>query len=153
LVAIKTQTGAIETDTQDIQGRIPAALTANGNIKASLVEILTTALTETAGLLAAGFKKFFNVAAPTATCLSLPDAVRACAATDAGCLVLGVPPADLGLALAPLRVVRPREGHLVLFPSCLWHGTVPFEDDQARLTVAFDVQPQGTAAAAAQATS
>jgi hypothetical protein len=66
----------ILTDTgTTLDGRIPAALTANGNIKASLVEILTTALTETAGLLAASFKKFFNVAAPTATCLSLPDAV------------------------------------------------------------------------------
>jgi hypothetical protein len=65
----------IETDTQDIQSRLPAALTANGNIKASLVEILTTALTETAGLLAGGFKKFFNVAAPTGTLNSIPDAV------------------------------------------------------------------------------
>jgi hypothetical protein len=75
VVAIKNQTAAIETDTQDIQARVPAALTANGNIKASLVEILTTALTETAGLLAGGFKKFFNVATPTGTVNSLPDAV------------------------------------------------------------------------------
>jgi hypothetical protein len=52
----------------DIPARLPAALTANGNIKASLVEILTTALTETAGLLAGGFKKFFNVASPVLTC-------------------------------------------------------------------------------------
>jgi tetratricopeptide (TPR) repeat protein len=80
--------------------------------------------------------------------VSLPASVRAAAAaagwgsaSDAGCLVLGVPPAELGLSLPPLRVVRPLEGHLVLFPSCLWHGTVPFEDDEARLTVAFDVQP------------
>lgn len=50
-----------------LDGRIPAALTANGNMKCSLVEILTTALTETAGYLAAGFKKFFNVATPTLT--------------------------------------------------------------------------------------
>jgi len=59
----------------DIPARLPAALTANGNIKASLVEILTTALTETSGLLAGGFKKFFNVATPTGTVNSLPDAV------------------------------------------------------------------------------
>ena len=32
-----------------------------------MVEILTTALTETAGLLAGGFKKFFNIATPAAT--------------------------------------------------------------------------------------
>lgn len=47
--------------------RIPSALTANGNMKASLVEILTTALTETAGYLAAGFKKFFNIETPVLT--------------------------------------------------------------------------------------
>jgi hypothetical protein len=51
--------------------RLPAALTANGNIKASLVEILTTALTETVGYLAAGFKKFFNVQTPAATVASV----------------------------------------------------------------------------------
>lgn len=51
----------------DIPARLPAALTANGNMKSSMVEILTTALTETAGLLAGGFKKFFNIATPAAT--------------------------------------------------------------------------------------
>lgn len=63
---VKTATD-VETDTADIQGRLPAALTANGNMKSSLVEILTTALTETSGLIAAAFKQFFNVASPTGT--------------------------------------------------------------------------------------
>lgn len=67
----------IRADTEDIQFRLPSELTANGNMKSSLVEILTTALTETAGLLAGGFKKFFNVAAPTGTLLSIPDAAPA----------------------------------------------------------------------------
>lgn len=62
-----------------LDGRIPAALTANGNMKCSLMEILTTALTETVGLLAGGFKKFFNVAAPTGTVNSLPDAAPSAA--------------------------------------------------------------------------
>jgi hypothetical protein len=47
----------------------------SGVVKSNLVQILATALTETAGLLAGGFKKFFNVAAPTGTLNSLPDAV------------------------------------------------------------------------------
>lgn len=47
----------------------------SGVVKANLTQILATALTETAGLLAGGFKKFFNVAAPTGTLLSIPDAV------------------------------------------------------------------------------
>lgn len=39
----------------------------SGVIKANLAQILGTALTETAGQIAAGFKKFFNIASPTST--------------------------------------------------------------------------------------
>lgn len=39
----------------------------SGVVKANLAQILGTALTETAGLLAAGFKQFFNIASPTST--------------------------------------------------------------------------------------
>ncbi len=60
---------------------------------------------------------------------------------DAGALQFGVPDAALGLDLPPRRVVRPRAGKLVLFPSYFWHGTVPFESQQPRLTVAFDALP------------
>jgi hypothetical protein len=42
---------------------------------ANLTQILGTTLTETAGQIAAAFKKFFNVAAPTGTVNSIPDAV------------------------------------------------------------------------------
>lgn len=44
----------------------------SGVIKANLVQILGTALTETAGFLAAAFKKFFNVATPTSQADNLP---------------------------------------------------------------------------------
>lgn len=37
--------------------------------------------------------------------------------------------------------VRPEPGMLVLFPSYLWHGTVPFHEGGRRLTAAFDVVP------------
>ncbi len=43
----------------------------SGVVKSNMVQILATALTETAGLLAGGFKKFFNVASPTLTCLGV----------------------------------------------------------------------------------
>lgn len=56
----------------------------------------------------------------------------------AGWLTLGVPQAELGIDLPPIRQVEPKPGRLVLFPSSLWHGTVPFEAGE-RLTVAFDV--------------
>jgi hypothetical protein len=51
----------------------------SGVVKANLAQILGTALTETAGLLAGGFKKFFNVATPTGTVNSIPDAVAGAA--------------------------------------------------------------------------
>lgn len=65
-----------EIDTQDIKSRLPAALTANGNMKSSLMEILATALTETAGLLAGGFKKFFNVSSPANTMETLATQLK-----------------------------------------------------------------------------
>jgi hypothetical protein len=60
-------------------------------------------------------------------------------AENAGWLKLGEPPRELGLDLGPTRLVEPKPGRLVLFPSWMWHGTVPFPEGE-RLTVAFDVQ-------------
>jgi Flp pilus assembly protein TadD len=76
--------------------------------------------------------------------VSLPPSVRDSAAEgmQPGCLQLGQPPVELGLDLEPRRVIRPRAGYLALFPSYLWHGTTPFDDDAARLTVAFDMLPK-----------
>lgn len=58
-----------------------------------------------------------------------------------GWLALGAPPPVLRTGLAPITHVEPKPGRLVLFPSYLWHGTVPFSSDAERLTVAFDVVP------------
>lgn len=41
----------------------------------------------------------------------------------------------------PHRHVRPIVGHLALFPSYFWHGTVPFTSSESRITMAFDVVP------------
>lgn len=41
----------------------------------------------------------------------------------------------------PEMFVEPAAGMLVLFPSFMWHGTVPFTHGARRLTVAFDVIP------------
>lgn len=37
--------------------------------------------------------------------------------------------------------VKPEAGHVVLFPSFMWHGTNAFESDTHRMTVAFDIVP------------
>ncbi len=39
------------------------------------------------------------------------------------------------------HVVKPEPGMLVLFPSYMWHGTIPFGGDEPRLTVALDIIP------------
>jgi len=59
---------------------------------------------------------------------------------DSGWLTLGQPDDLLRLDLPPWRKIEPKIGHLALFPSGMWHGTVPFDEGE-RLTVAFDVAP------------
>jgi tetratricopeptide (TPR) repeat protein len=66
--------------------------------------------------------------------LSVPEA-----SGEDGWLALGAPPAELGLPLGAFRTIEPRPGRLVLFPSTMWHGTLPFPSGE-RMTVAFDVQ-------------
>jgi tetratricopeptide (TPR) repeat protein len=60
----------------------------------------------------------------------------------AGCLQFGVPPVETGLHLPPRRIVTPQEGVLTLFPSYMWHGTVPFQSAEPRLTVSVDAVPE-----------
>ena len=72
--------------------------------------------------------------------IALPPGIGAGSDEPAGWLALGQPPVELGLELRPTRLIEPRPGRLVLFPSTMWHGTVPFSDGE-RLTVAFDVVP------------
>jgi tetratricopeptide (TPR) repeat protein len=44
-------------------------------------------------------------------------------------------------ALEAEHFVKPEAGMLVLFPSYMWHGTVPFSAGGRRLSVAFDLVP------------
>ncbi len=60
----------------------------------------------------------------------------------AGWLSFGNPPPELGLAIPAYQAVQPKPGRLVLFPSTLWHGTMPFDDGE-RLSIAFDVRGSG----------
>jgi len=70
--------------------------------------------------------------------VALPPVMQG-AQDDAGSIQFGQPPSELGLQLPPRRVLRPRPGSLALFPSYMWHGTLPFQDDAFRLTVACDM--------------
>ncbi len=73
----------------------------------------------------------FYVAVPPA--IEMGDA-------PAGFLQLGAPPPELGTGLGALAEIAPVAGKLVVFPSTMWHGTVPIQGGN-RLNVAFDVVP------------
>lgn len=68
--------------------------------------------------------------------VSLPEIMGK---APAGWIEFGKPPPELDIDLAAYTHVQPKPGRLVLFPSTLWHGTVPFKDGE-RLTIAFDVR-------------
>jgi hypothetical protein len=56
----------------------------------------------------------------------------------AGCFELGSTPPELGLGLPPIRTIAPAVGKMVIFPSFMWHGTVPIQSGE-RLNIAFDI--------------
>ena len=62
-------------------------------------------------------------------------------ADRAGWLRFGAPPIPTRPTLEAEHFVRPQPGLLALFPSYMWHGTVPFGGDQVRTTIAFDIAP------------
>jgi len=59
----------------------------------------------------------------------------------AGWLRFGAPSIPTRPALDPEHFVRPEPGLLALFPSYMWHGTVPFGGEEPRVTIAFDLVP------------
>jgi uncharacterized protein (TIGR02466 family) len=59
-----------------------------------------------------------------------------------GWIRFGQPPFVTDPPLPAGHFVKPKPGRLVLFPSYLWHGTVPFTTDEARMTIAFDAVPK-----------
>ena len=68
--------------------------------------------------------------------VSLPEDTMG-GSDHAGWLSIGEA-SELGVELEPIRLIEPKPGRLVLFPSTMWHGTRPFAAGE-RLTVAFDI--------------
>ena len=71
--------------------------------------------------------------------VGVPDAAEDQAARQ-GWIKFGEPPFETGLGIR--RAVQPVPGRLVLFPSYMWHGTIPFHSEQVRTTIAFDAVPR-----------
>ncbi|MFC3071001.1 2OG-Fe(II) oxygenase family protein [Phenylobacterium soli] len=71
--------------------------------------------------------------------VALPKAVEG--AGREGWLKFGEPGIPTRPVLEPEHFVKPEPGLLALFPSYMWHGTVPFGGEEPRLTIAFDLAP------------
>jgi uncharacterized protein (TIGR02466 family) len=59
-----------------------------------------------------------------------------------GWIKFGEPGTKTQPKLEAEHYVQPKPGTLCLFPSHMWHGTVPFTSTERRLTVAFDIRPK-----------
>ncbi len=71
--------------------------------------------------------------------IELPDRVEA--GDKEGWIKFGEPGPATRPKLGYEHAVKPEPGLLVLFPSYMWHGTIPFGGDEPRLTVALDIVP------------
>jgi tetratricopeptide (TPR) repeat protein len=74
----------------------------------------------------------------TAFYIALPDA-DVMGPVPAGHIAFGTPPDGLGIDLPPYRTIAPVVGQSAVFPSTMWHSTVPFDDGE-RLVLALDVR-------------
>ena len=61
--------------------------------------------------------------------------------TRQGWIKFGEPSLAVPLKNPIRRAVQPVPGRLVLFPSYMWHGTIPFHAPAVRTTIAFDAVP------------
>ena len=74
--------------------------------------------------------------------VAVPDAVTAAMDDTEGWIEFGQPPDHFHGRVEPeLKLVKPREGQLVLFPSYFYHRTIPFGATGRRISIAFDVLP------------
>jgi len=71
--------------------------------------------------------------------LSLPPGVGAGNGDQSGWIEFGRPPYYYACTEGhDIRSIQPHEGMLVLFPSYFYHRTIPFDDGNERITIAFD---------------
>jgi len=72
--------------------------------------------------------------------VDVPDSIKG-DNDNQGCLHIGAPNLDITPSLPAERFIEPSVGKLVIMPSYIWHGTVPFESETNRLTIVCDVKP------------
>ncbi len=70
--------------------------------------------------------------------ITLPETTQA---GREGWIKFGEPGIPTAPKLGAEHYLQPEPGMLALFPSYMWHGTVPFTQGAERLTIAFDLVP------------
>lgn len=75
--------------------------------------------------------------------LEVPDEIETSSNTSdkSGWLALGRPGVGVPYSAVPELYIAPAVGKLIIFPSYIWHETLPFKSNQPRITVAFDLIP------------
>lgn len=76
--------------------------------------------------------------------VQLPGIIDEPDSDKAGWIEFGKPPDDFGAVRDPeVKLFKPEEGLMFLFPSYFYHRTIPFESDEERVSIAFDLIPAG----------
>ena len=74
--------------------------------------------------------------------VEVPDEVAAEDQRPAGWIEFGRPPDHYHTKAEPeLKLIKPQQGMLLLFPSYFYHRTVPLKKEGRRISIAFDVMP------------
>ena len=71
--------------------------------------------------------------------VQLPPEIKSTDETHAGWIEFGASGYGLPDHSGPLRLITPKVGHMVLFPSYFLHRTVPFHSETLRISIAFDI--------------
>jgi uncharacterized protein (TIGR02466 family) len=70
----------------------------------------------------------------------VPPGIAAAATDHAGWIEFGEPLPEFRCTRRPdLRLIRPEEGLMLLFPSYFYHRTLPFHASETRISFAFDI--------------
>ena len=72
--------------------------------------------------------------------LKVPDVIGDGDPVHAGWIEFGRAPDNFHVPRDPqVRLIKPVEGLMILFPSYFYHRTIPFEAEELRISIAFDV--------------
>jgi tetratricopeptide (TPR) repeat protein len=72
--------------------------------------------------------------------VELPDSLGAGGDDVGGWIEFGLAPDELRRGVeTPVRLFKPAEGRMCLFPSYLYHRTIPFAGEHRRISIAFDL--------------